>query len=323
LNNSLFAPVANEIALVERTLRESADVEHPWLSEVLDHIVSGGGKRLRPALTLLGGKFHDYNLDLLVPMASGVELLHTATLVHDDTIDNAAKRRGRPTASKLWGGGIAILAGDYLFARSAEFVACTCNLRVIRLFARTLMELCSGELEQSFSSFNRSQTRESYFDRISKKTASLFATATESAGILSDAPERDIQALKSYGSNLGMAFQVADDILDYTADEERLGKPVASDLVQGTLTLPAIVLGEKYPNDNPIASVFDRRDGERKQQALQRTIEIVNNSDILTECYRIAQGFADRACNAVAEFPDSPPKGALVDIAQHSVVRQK
>ncbi len=322
MDNSLFAPVADEVELVEQTIRDSADVDDPILSEILEHILSGGGKRLRPALTLLSGRFHNYNLDLLVPMASGVELLHTATLVHDDTIDNASRRRGKPTTSRVWGSGIAILAGDYLFARSAEFVARTCDLRVIRLFARTLMSLCSGELEQSFSSFNQNLSRESYFRRISKKTASLFSTATESAAILSEAPEKDIQALRAYGSNLGMAFQVADDILDYTADEQRLGKPVASDLRQGTLTLPAIVLNEKYPKDSPIAKAFAQSEQGERREALRAAIEMINNSDVMEECYRIARGFADEACHAVATFPETPPRTALVDIAQHSVARQ-
>jgi geranylgeranyl pyrophosphate synthase len=259
---------------------------------------------------------------LLIPMAAGVELLHTATLVHDDTIDNSLKRRGKPTASNIWGGGIAILSGDYLFAQSAELVARTGNLRVIRLFARTLMDLCCGELEQNFSSFNQNQSRRSYFGRIANKTASLFSTATESAGILSEAPEKAIQSLQKFGHSLGMAFQITDDILDFTADEEKLGKPVGSDLIQGTLTLPTILLKERYPENNPIEDIFDNN-GDHKEESLKLAIEMIYNSDIIPECYSIAQGFITEASQAVEELPDNSCRQALVRIADHVVTRQK
>ena len=319
---SHFADVEKEIELVEETIRATAEVDHPWLSELLTYIVSSGGKRMRPALTLLCGKLHRFNQELLIPMAAGVEMLHTATLVHDDTIDNAAKRRGKPTASNIWGGGIAILVGDYLFAKSAELVARTGNLRVIRLFARTLMALCSGELEQNFSSFNGHQTRQSYFRRIENKTASLFSTATESAGILSEAPENAVCALRVYGSNLGMAFQIADDILDFTADESKLGKPVGSDLSQGTLTLPAILLTERYPNENPIKDLFENRNNGNNREALEAAVGMIKDSDIIPQCYTIAHDFVSRAIDSVKEFPDSRYRDSLFAIAEHAVARQ-
>jgi octaprenyl-diphosphate synthase len=252
-------------------------------------------------------------------MAAGVEMLHTATLVHDDTVDDSAKRRGKPTASKMWGGGTAILAGDYMFSQAAEFVARTGNLRVIRLFARTLMTLCKGELDQIFSSFNHNQSRQSYFKRISNKTSSLFSTATESAGILSEAPEKAIQAMRSYGHDLGMAFQIVDDILDFTADEEKLGKPVASDLAQGTLTLPAILLNERYPKESPIAGLFR---GEERQRSLELALEMIHDSDIIPECYSVARGFASEACQAAEAFPESSSRKALLRIADHVVSRE-
>lgn len=316
--NSLFAPVEREILLVEENIRATSDVDQAGLSELLDYIVDSGGKRIRPALTLISGKLHRYNLDLLVPMAAGVELLHTATLVHDDTVDNSTKRRGKPTAANRWGGGTAILAGDYLFSQAAELVARTGNLRVISLFARTLMTLCKGELDQIFSIFNNGQSRQSYFRRIGNKTSSLFSTATESAGILSEAPEEATQALRSYGHNVGMAFQIVDDILDFTADEDKLGKPVASDLAQGILTLPAILLNERHPHDSPILGMFR---GDDNQRSLELAIDMINNSDIIPECYGIARDFASEACQAVEVFPDSSCRQALFAIADHAVAR--
>ena len=321
MKSSIFKPVDKELALVEKGIKDIANVEYPWLAELLDYIVNSGGKRVRPALTLLAGKLQgDYNLDVLLPVATGVELLHTATLVHDDTIDLSTRRRGKPTAASIWGWGIATLAGDYLFSQSAELVSRANNVRTDRLFAQTLMALCTGELEESFCSFDLNQTRESYYKRIGNKTASLFSMATESAGIVSEAPERVIRALKDYGYNLGMAFQVVDDILDFTASEDKLGKPVASDLLQGKLTLPAILLKKQRPDDNPIKAIFEDREKER---SLKTAIEMICDSGIITECYKVAQSFVESACKALKTFPDSPSRRALIELADYVVERQK
>jgi len=265
LRNSLFETVRDDILLVEDGIKAVADVEYPWLVELLGYIVNSGGKRVRPALTLLAGKLQgDANHDGLIPVATGVELLHTATLVHDDTIDSSSRRRGKPTAASIWGWGIATLAGDYLFSRAAELVSQANSVRADRLFAQTLMALCTGELEESFNSFDPNQTRESYFKRIGNKTASLFAMATESGGIVTNASEEAIGALRTYGYNLGLSFQIVDDIFDFTAGEEELGKPVASDLLQGHLTLPTIILQEQHPDDNPIKDIFEHRTSGRQ-----------------------------------------------------------
>ncbi len=321
LRDSLFAPVEREIVLVEEGIKAVADVDYPWLAELLGYIVTSGGKRVRPALTLLTGKLKDdCNLDLLIPVATGVELLHTATLVHDDTIDLSPRRRGKPTASSVWGWGIATLAGDYLFSRAAEFVSQACNIRADRLFAQTLMALCTGELEESFSSFDPNQTRQSYFRRIGNKTASLFSMATESGGIVAEASEEAVQALRSYGYNLGMAFQIVDDILDFTAGEEELGKPVASDLLQGNLTLPAILLKEQHPDNNPIKAIFEKR---QKEQNLELAIEMIRSSGIIPECYRVAQDYTAEACRALGIFPESPCQRALFGLADYVVQRQQ
>lgn len=321
MKSSIFKPVDKELALVEKGIKDIANVEYPWLAELLDYIVNSGGKRVRPALTLLAGKLQgDYNLDVLLPVATGVELLHTATLVHDDTIDLSTRRRGKPTAASIWGWGIATLAGDYLFSQSAELVSRANNVRTDRLFAQTLMALCTGELEESFCSFDLNQTREGYYKRIGNKTASLFSMATESAGIVNNAPEKAIEALRDYGYNLGMAFQVVDDILDFTASEDKLGKPVASDLLQGKLTLPAILLKERRPDNNPIKAIFEDREKER---SLKTAIEMICDSGIITECYKVAQSFVESASKSLKTFTDSPSHRALIELADYVVERQK
>jgi len=321
LKNSLFSPVEEELVLVEEGIRAVADVEYPWLVELLGYIVNSGGKRVRPALTLLAGKLSNGgNLDALIPVATGVELLHTATLMHDDTIDISTKRRGKPTAASIWGWGVATLAGDYLFSRAAELVSQANNVRADRLFAQTLMALCTGELEESFSSFDLNQNRQSYLRKIGNKTASLFAMATESGGIVAEASEEAIEALRSYGYNLGMAFQIVDDIFDFTAGEEELGKPVASDLLHGHLTLPAILLKEQRPDDNPVNDIFEHRDIERN---LELAIQMIRNSGIVSECYRSAQDFITEACRALDIFPESPSQRKLIELADYVVERRQ
>ena len=172
--SQIYQSVQQDLAKVESQIRSVTEVDFPGLAELLGYILTGG-KGIRPVLTLLSGKFYHYNLDLLLPMATAIELMHTATLVHDDAIDNSSVRRGRPTINRIWGEDKAVLLGDYLFAKAGEFAATTGNLRVITLFAQTLQIISSGELKQSFNAFNLEQTRDHYLDRISSKTASLFS----------------------------------------------------------------------------------------------------------------------------------------------------
>ena len=250
----IYRPVKEQLLEVEQRLRGLSDISTPYLPELLDYVFQTGGKRVRPAITLLASKFHPYDHSHPIAMASAVELLHIATLIHDDTVDNSPLRRGMATVSDVWGKDVAVLVGDYVFAKSATFVCDTDNVRVIRRFSETIMELSSGELAEYFSTNNWRQTKEDYNNRIYRKTSSLFRTAAESGAILSGAPEATVGALQEYGSNLGMAFQVVDDILDVEGDTDEIGKPVGNDLLQGVLTLPGIMLLERYPKRTPSRS---------------------------------------------------------------------
>ena len=317
--STVYQPVQEDLVKVEDELRSVSEVDFPLLAELLDYSLSGGGKRIRPALVLLSGKVYNYNLDYLLPMAAAVELLHTATLVHDDAIDNSLVRRGRPTINRAWGEDKAMLLGDYLFAKAGVFTATTQNLRAIMLFAQTLEIISAGELNQIFNAFNLEQTREDYFQRISRKTASLFSLATESGAILSQTSERSVQALREYGYNLGIAFQIVDDILDFIGTEEELGKPIGSDLAQGTLTLPSMLLLERYPEDNPVKELFENRGTEKN---IELAIELVCNSSIVEECYRVASDYVAKACQNLNLLPDNTGRQVLVKLANY-VVSQK
>ncbi|MBA7560803.1 Heptaprenyl diphosphate synthase component 2 [subsurface metagenome] len=318
--SAMYAPVQEDLAKLEDRLRLVSKVGSSWLFKLLEYSLEGGGKRVRPALTLLSGKFYDYNLDCLLLMATAVELFHTATLVHDDAIDKSLVRRGRPTINSVWDEDKAVLLGNYLFAKAGELVTDTKNLRVVKLFTQTLMTISSGELSQSFSAFNLEQSLQNYLERISGKTASLFSMATESGAILSQAPGKSVQVLKEYGYNLGIAFQIVDDILDFIGTEEEMGKPIGSDLAQGTLTLPAMILLERYPEDNPIKRVFQ---GEDKQKNIELAIELIRDSSIVSECYKVASEYCSKACHSLNLLPDIASRQALIALADYIVDRKR
>jgi geranylgeranyl pyrophosphate synthase len=320
----IYQPVAEDLAKVRRQLESVAKVDYPPLAEMLRHILEGG-KGIRPALNLLSGKFYKYNLDLLLLMATAIELMHNATLVHDDAIDKSAVRRGRATVNELWGEERAVLLGDFVFARAGEFAADTGNLRVIKLFSQTLQTISSGEIVQINDAFRLEQTREHYLERIAGKTASLFSLSTISGAILSEAPEDSVKILKDYGFNLGVAFQIVDDILDFVGTEEEMGKPIGSDLAQGTLTLPAMLLLEQYPEDNPVKELFRNPDmpEDDKQAKIRRAIGMVESSSIVKQCYEVASEYCAQACLDLGKLPAKPSRQALRDLVDLVISRKK
>jgi octaprenyl-diphosphate synthase len=315
--NQIYAPIGADLNKVRDTLMSISQVDFAWLAEQLSHVVQGTGKGIRPALTLLSGKSFTYEFTYLLPMAVSVELMHTATLVHDDAIDKSDTRRGRRTINSIWGDEIAILMGDYLFSKAGEFVADTQMPRVIKLFSQTLGTISRGEIVQWRAAFNPDQTREDYFHRIYGKTASLFSLSTQSGAVLSQAPEDAVTVMKEYGDNLGIAFQIVDDILDFTSTEEAMGKPVGSDLIQGTLTLPAMMLMERNPKDNPIRRFFESKDIKYVAEAIQ----MVLNSAIVDDCYEVAVEYRDRACRNLKSLPKPKSRQSLLDLADF-IVRQ-
>ena len=317
---SIYEPIKDGLELVEKRLKSLASVEFPWVSVPLSYVLDSGGKRVRPVLTLLSGKFHNYDLDKLVTMGTGIEVFHTASLVHDDAVDKALTRRGKPAVNQVWGEGIAVLLGDYLYALSAELICSLGDLRVMELFAKTLTELSSGQLRETFGTRNWKQTREGYYEQINSKTASLFAASTGGGAILSGASEEAIAALKSYGRNVGLAFQVVDDILDFTADAKELGKPVGSDLLQGTITLPTLLFMEQHPKDKTVKNLFEKKGG---QEEVNRIIEKVRNSSILEDCYKVAEDFSAKARRDIEWLPDKDCHRAMNELADYVVERRK
>ena len=318
--SEIYAPVQADLVRVEDTLKSLCRVDFPHLAELLDYSLGSVGKRIRPILTLLAGKFYNYNFEHLLPMAAAVEILHTATLVHDDAVDKSSVRRGRPTVNKLWGEEQAILFGDYLFAEAGALTASTGSLRAIKLFAETLKIISSGEISQALNAYNLELTREQYFQRAAKKTAALFVLSTESGGVLSQAPEESIQILNEFGYNLGLAFQVVDDILDFIGTKEELGKPIGADLMQGTFTLPAMLLRQYYPEEDMVKNLFKTKD---RRAGVKQVIELVRNSPVIVEeCYQVASDYCTKACRNLKRLPDNPSRKSLLELADY-VVRRK
>lgn len=315
----IYAPIRKELAEVERNLEATADVDIPLLARLLKHVLKNGGKRIRPALTLLAGKFYHYQPRHLVPMATGVELLHTATLVHDDTIDGSVIRRGKVTVNSLWGRAQAILLGDYLFAKAATFVAITENVRAIKLFAQTLTVISSGELRESAHSFSLRQFREHYYEWVGAKTACLFSAAAEAGAIVSQAPEEVVLAFRDYGYNLGMAFQIVDDILDFIGEEAEMGKSVGADLSQGILTLPTILFLEQHPRNRLLRQALEKKPPE----GLKLAIDQIRQSSVIKESFDIALEFCSKAVKALGVLPDNNVHQALDNLTKYCLQRQK
>lgn len=319
----IFEPIQKELALVEEKLRQPPPQEYPVLTAAIEHLLSSGGKRIRPALTLLVCKLYSTCADQGVALAAAVEMLHTATLVHDDLIDGALLRRGIPTINASWSPGMTVLTGDYMFARAADLAACIDNTRLMHLFAKTLMIICAGELRQQFDKAEGNHDRASYYERIHAKTAALLVCAAEGAGLLANAPEPQLQALREYGYNLGMAFQIVDDVLDMSGNETVLGKPVGSDLLQGLATLPTLWYLENHPADQVVSAVLRQPADQRNPAAVTQAIEIIKQSGAIQAALTEAQAFAQRSQAALTNLPQGETVASLHALAEFAVRRKK
>lgn len=315
--SGIYQPIQEELRLVEDRMTAIAEVDSPYLAELLSYVVKSRGKRLRPALVLLCGKVYDHRSEFLVPTAAAVELLHTATLVHDDTVDHASIRRGKTTVNSRWDGNTAILAGDYLFACSADLLCSTGNMRLMQLFADTIRTISGGELRHNLTSLSRGQAREGYFQWVTSKTAALLGASAEAGALLSSAPEEKVLALRDYGLKLGTAFQIVDDVLDFTGQEETVGKPVGQDLLQGAFTLPFILFLESYPHKDALKRLWL----EGNAQDLLPLLEEVRTSPFIGECYRIAGGLCAQAREALTGLPQGPCLDSLVALTDFVLQR--
>jgi geranylgeranyl pyrophosphate synthase len=317
----ILAPVAGDIARIDDELRSIATLDYPLVKTGIEAIIAAGGKRLRPAILFLSARFHNYDLQRLVPMAAAIELLHTASLVHDDTIDQALVRRGLPTLNSFVDEGTTVLVGDYLFAKSAVLSTMGGVLRATRIFAESLVTISEGEIEQKFSTHNVTATLDQYYKRIYSKTAVLFAAAGEIGAVLSEAPEEDIQRLRRYARQLGMAFQIVDASLDIQSTTGQLGAPGGGDLRRGTMTLPVMLFNEDADEESRKLVRNAIQGGADNEATIREVLDRINRSDAIERAYSVAQGFVREAKDALAGLPDLPARASLLDLADFAVQR--
>ena len=290
---------------------------------IIEHVLSTPGKQLRPTITIAVSKLWNNETDeKIIMMATAVELLHIATLVHDDTIDFADTRRGRSTASKVWGPHVAVLVGDYLFATSAEYVCKTESIKIIKQFASTIADLANGELIEIENSWNPYLSIDSYLDIIYKKTASLFSTCTMSGAILGQAKEKDVQKLYEFGMNLGLGFQIFDDILDFEGAKNTLGKPTGSDLKNGILTLPSILAREKNKNIKQEIITFFKNKSNDKSEILDNLLEMVSSSGSIEESKKIGEDYINKALENLSSI-NNLEKNIYMEALEHLSISSK
>ena len=307
------------IPLVEARMREQSNGYPPDLQMALDHLLDSGGKRVRPTISLLVGNMIGAPKDRLVTVSAAVELLHTATLVHDDVIDGSLLRRGNPTLNARWSPGATILTGDFIFARAAKLAAETESIELMNMFAKTLSVIVSGEITQLFQSKGLA-SREDYEERIYAKTASLFEMAALAPVFLIERDETLIQAMQVFGYQVGMAFQIVDDILDFTSDQTELGKPVASDLRQGLVTLPALLYLEMFPDDPDMKKVLAEGNGD--EAFIEGLLKKIRQSGAIDTALEEASRYIERGLDALNQMPESKERLALEQMASYVVDRQ-
>jgi geranylgeranyl pyrophosphate synthase len=321
LNSITFSTsVQDQLQFVEDRIREQAgEQHHPDLHSALEHLLSAGGKRIRPTLGLLVGNMLGAPEEKLVTLGASVELLHTATLVHDDLIDGALLRRGMPTLNARWSPAATVLTGDFLFARAAKLASETDYLPLMNLFAETLATIVNGELTQMFSARGVID-RDNYYQRIYAKTASLFEMATLAAAMVATEAEDVRESMRVFGYEVGMAFQIVDDILDFTGEESAVGKPIGSDLLHGLVTLPAIYYAEDHPNNEDVLTLPEG--GWKNTERVQRLVDSIRQSPAILQSMGEARQAVSRALESLSDAPNSPEREALENLAKFIVDRK-
>jgi octaprenyl-diphosphate synthase len=318
----LLALVSADLALVSALIRERMSSEHaPRIPEISAHLIEAGGKRLRPILTLAAARLCGYRGADHIKLATTVEFIHTATLLHDDVVDESSKRRGKATANILWDNKSSVLVGDYLFARAFQLMVETGSLDVLRILSNASAVIAEGEVLQLTTAHDLTTDIARYDQVIRGKTAALFAAATEVGGVIAGAAEDNVAALATYGDALGMAFQLADDLLDYGGSSASLGKNTGDDFREGKVTLPVILA---YRRGDGAARAFWRRTivkGQQEPGDLEQALAYMSQTDALTETQATARGHADRALAALTAFPQGETRTALEDIAEFVVGR--
>ena len=313
--------VAADMNGVNAVILERMQSKVALIPELAGHLIAGGGKRMRPMLTLASAALLGYPGTRHHKLAAAVEFIHTATLLHDDVVDGSGMRRGKRTANIIWGNSASVLVGDFLFARAFELMVEDGSLRVLKILSHASAVIAEGEVEQLTAQRRIETDEDHYLHIISAKTAALFAAACRVSPIIAEASDEAELALECYGRNLGIAFQLSDDVIDYASDEATMGKGVGDDFRDGKMTLPVILA---YARGNESDRAFWRSaiSGERtSDEDLGRAIALLGSTDALADTIERARQYGRRAIDSLAAFPASKAKTALVEAAEFAVAR--
>ncbi len=320
---ALTALVQDDLEACNRLIVERMQSPVALIPQLAAHIVAAGGKRLRPLLTLAAARMAGYRGDRHVALAACVEFIHTATLLHDDVVDESALRRGQASANALFGNKASVLVGDFLFARAFQLMVTDGSLEVLRILSAAAATIAEGEVLQLITQNDTATTEDQYLAVIEGKTAALFAAATEVGAVVADRPSAEQAALRAYGHNLGIAFQLVDDALDYSAEQERLGKTVGDDFREGKITLPVLLA---FARGDEGERGFWRRTLESREQReadLTQAIALMQQHRAFADTVVRARGYGDAALAALSSFPESAERRALADIVEFCISRAR
>jgi len=325
INNSYFNlknSVEEKLALVEEKIKTKLNSDVSLVQKMTDYHIQTGGKRLRALLTLASAKLCGYlkgGRD--INLAACVELIHTATLMHDDVIDFSNFRRGKKTINSIWGNQSSILVGDYLLSRCFEMMVEDGNLEVLKLLSSTSSIIAQGEILQLQHKGEIDMLEETYLKIISTKTAALFSASTKIGAILANKENKEKDALEFYGKNLGLTFQIADDALDYNSEIKIFGKKIGNDFYEGKITLPIILLFQQINNIEKKKLIDIFKENKKMENDLKFTLELILKYNIINQCYKKAEHFINLASNSLSIFPDSEEKNILENLTTFSLER--
>ncbi len=317
----MFNIVKKDLEVLEEEMLSVIYSPIELITNIGTHLIEAGGKRLRPALYFLATRCKEIEGKNLMPLAVAIEMIHMATLVHDDVIDSAATRRGNATANAKWGNQLSILSGDYLFAKAFSLVAKNgYSSQVMVILSDIICDLSEGEIIQNKETFKASEDKVEYYDRIAKKTANFIAASCQLGGIVTGLNEEEVEALREYGYAIGMAFQITDDILDLTATSAQIGKPAGNDILQGIVTLPVIHALSVSPDAEELRMIVTTRDMD--EQLLKRGLEIVHATDAIEYSYAKVKEYLDKARSVLPNSISEEIRETYVTVADFIAMRE-
>ncbi|MBI3008929.1 MAG: polyprenyl synthetase family protein [Candidatus Omnitrophica bacterium] len=320
--SEIYKPIKKDLERVEIEFKRQLSSEDEFIAEINGHLMGTSGKRIRPALVLLSAKIVNGRLvtEEIINLASAIELIHTATLIHDDIIDESDLRRKKKTLNSKWGNDISVLVGDYLYSKAFSLLSGLDDHRVLRSLSVTTNGMCEGELFQLHRRYKMNITMDEYLNIIRRKTASLMASCCECGAFMGKADKKGVEFLKSFGMNFGMAFQIVDDCLDIIGDERRLGKSIGSDASKGKLTLPLIYLKNSLPNKEwkRLQEMFSSSNGTN----ISVIKEAAKKYNAIDYCIEKVKGYVSAAEENLMRLEDSPERKSLIELVHYSVNRK-